>query len=208
MARRICVFDLETRLLSTDLSPDKEKGWAEIRRGKGGISALVIYDSLEGWVFNYDDCDILEIASHLESADTVIGFNSKFFDIPVVEGVLGRMLKIAEHIDLSDLIQKSLMGLNIPRRKGENTLDAVCKRTLGRGKIDHGSNIKTLIADGKWGNIFRYCADDVRLTKDLYRHVRDEGGVISVNETLLPIALPPHLLGQAHPSPSASQESR
>ena len=191
MERCICFFDLETRQGPLDLDPTNENhGWAKMRRGEGGISALAIHNDREDWTFVYDDHDILDIAAHLEAADVVIGYSSHFFDVPVVEGLLGRKLALKYHLDLYEEIKKSLFKNGILQRKGENKLDSVCKRTLGVSKIEHGSNAPTLAKDGRWGRLFNYCMDDVRLTKKLFEHIQTTGGVISPNGTFMKVEIP------------------
>lgn len=184
---RTVVFDLETRKLANELSPNKDLGWDMLKRGLGGISALAIYDSIEDWIFTYDDHDIPEIAAHLESADVVVGYTSMTFDQPIVEGLLGRKLNLKLHLDIYAIIRTTLETLGHYPRKGEYKLGTVCERTLGRGKIEHGADAPKLANEGRWGRLFRYCADDVRLTRDLYRHIESEGGIVSVDQTFLPL---------------------
>ena len=100
---RILYFDLETRLLAADLNPhDREAGWAALRAGEGGISALAIFDSMLNWAYLYDDHSINAAVAHLEQADVVVGFASKTFDVPVIEGILGRKLTLNYHYDILD----------------------------------------------------------------------------------------------------------
>lgn len=193
MAHRVVYFDLETRKLAQDLSPHRETGWDLLREGKGGISALAIYDSEEDWTFLYDDHSILDAALHLESADVVVGFRSQAFDVPVIEGVLGRNLRLREHIDIYESVQQALGGRMLRGRAGEYTLDAISKRTLGRGKIEHGEHAPALARQGKWARLFRYCMDDVRLTRDLFAYIRDEGGIRGAGGIFLDIELPEYL---------------
>ena len=198
MAPHILFFDLETRKRTTDLSKDNDEGWRLLREGKGGISALAIWDNREEWCYFYDDSEIETIAAYLESAEIVVGFNSRFFDIPVVEGILGRRLALREHIDLYEEVKRGLSKLGQRGRKGEYTLGAICSRTLGgQGKLESGALAPDLAKDGLWARLFRYCADDVRKTRNLFGHIQSEGGIISVNQTFLPIELPNHLTPQA-----------
>jgi len=188
---KICVFDLETRLYAIDLDPENEEhGWELLRQGKGGISALVIYDSEMNWTYLYDDNSILAAAKHLESADLVAGYFSEKFDLPVIEGVLGRKVAIKHHYDVYTEISKANAQRGIVGYKGDFTLDSVCQRTIGRGKIFHGSNIKTLIAEKRFGELFNYCSDDVHLTYDLLKSIGKNGGIQSINNSALPLPRP------------------
>lgn len=191
---RLVFFDLETRKLAADLDPNDEKhGWTLMREGKGGIYGLMIYDSAEQWLYPYDDDDLLEIAAHLENADVVIGYNSEGFDRPAIEGQLGRKLVLKESIDLMLCIKEALGKIGVRYwKRGQYTLGAVCSRTLGRTKSGEGKLAPHLPP----GEMFRYCGNDVRLTRDLYEHILRENGIISVDNTFLPVELPEYLKAQ------------
>jgi DEAD/DEAH box helicase domain-containing protein len=117
-----------------------------------------------------------------------VGFNSEGFDRPIVEGILGRALVLPNHVDLLLAVKAALGKIGTHSwRRGQYTLGAVAERTLGRGKIEKGELAPALADQGKWARLFRYCADDVRLTRDLYDHIGEEGGIITVNNTFLPV---------------------
>jgi DEAD/DEAH box helicase domain-containing protein len=188
---RIVYFDLETRLHAADLNhEDEEAGWDALRRGEGGISALMIYDATEQWLYPYDDHSVMAAAKHLESADLVVGFRSAKFDVPVVEGILGRNLRLRSHYDIYTEIARANAHRGIVGLKGDFTLDAVCKRNIGRGKVEHGSNAKELAARGHWGRLFYYCGDDVHLTRDLFAYMCNRGGCVNNNRGFLSLDIP------------------
>lgn len=188
---RIVFFDLETRLHASDLNPeDEEAGWDALRRGEGGISALCIYDTKDRWLYTYDDHSIQAAARHLESADVVVGFRSEKFDVPVVEGLLGRSLRLRYHLDIYTEIAQANAHKGIVGLKGDFTLDAVCRRNLGRGKVEHGSNAKELARRGHFGRLFYYCGDDVHLTYDLFAYICHRGGCVNNNRSFLPLDIP------------------
>ena len=187
---RILYFDLETRLLAADLNPDKELGWAALRAGEGGISALAIYDSMLNWVYFYDDHSINSAVAHLESADAVVGFASRSFDVPVVEGIIGRKLVLNYHYDILDEAAREYASQGFRRHKGDWSLDNTARRTLGRGKIEHGSHAKQLAEEGRFGQLFNYCSDDVHLTHDLFQYLREHGGLVRPDKGFLNLSLP------------------
>jgi len=181
----ILVFDLETRKHAEDLCPcghnrdcNHEAGWDALRRGEGGVSALAIWDSEDGWVHFYDDFTINAAARHLELADVVVGYSSERFDVPVVEGLVGRRLSLRHHVDLYTELARVMATRGFVGTKGDMTLDTTAKRNLGRGKINHGSNAKELAQRGRWAELFTYCASDVQLTRDLFFYVCEHGGLI------------------------------
>jgi len=187
---RIVVFDLETRLHAKHLAEDKEIGWARLRAGDGGISALAIYDCTDQWLFLYDEWSIKEAVAHLEGADVVVGYRSEGFDVPVVEGILGRKVRLREHIDLYALIARTNASLGIIGSKGDFTLDSVCRRALGRGKTGSGAHAPDLYAEKRHGQLFNYCGLDVRLTRDLLLHIAEYGGTPNVTGSFLHLDLP------------------
>lgn len=187
---RIVVFDLETRLHAEQLDKNKEVGWAKLRAGDGGISALLAYDFSEQWLFSYDEHSIREIAKHLESADVVVGFRSEDFDVPVVEGILGRRLRLKEHLDLYTLIARTNAERGLVGTTGDLTLDAICKRCFGRGKSGSGAHAPDLYQEHRFGELFNYCGLDVRLTRDLLLHIVEHGGVQNFTGSFLHLDLP------------------
>jgi len=177
---RILYFDLETRKGPKTLCPtDEQAGWERLRRGEGGISALCIYDSKTLWTYAYDDGrkSLATAARHLESADIVVTHTGSTFDVPCIEGILGRALVLRNHIDLYVEISKGCMRRGIKTTAGDLKLDTLCRKNLGRGKIEHGSHAEQLVADGRHGDLFNYCLDDVHLTHDLYQFILLHGGV-------------------------------
>jgi hypothetical protein len=186
---RIIFFDVETRKWAKDLHDDEQVGWDKLRRGEGGASAICLYDTRDNWAYMYDDHSAKQAAQHLETADLVVGFSSRDFDIPVIEGLIGRKLQLKMTYDICVTVFKANADRGLVGRKGEFTLDAISKRNLGRGKINHGSNAKKLAQTGQWGKLFNYCMDDVHLTRDLFARICKTGGLNSLNGTFL--TLPP-----------------
>lgn len=194
---RILFFDLETRLHAEDLHPEnRDAGWAALRSGEGGVSALAIYDSETNWCYVYDDHSIQSAVMFLEKADVVVGFASKNFDVPVIEGLIGRKLALNYHYDILEEATRAYTLSGGKRAKGDFTLDNVCKRTLGRGKIEHGSHAKQLATEGRFGELFNYCLDDVHLTHDLFQFIREHNGIVGPSKGLIHMPLPPWLTSE------------
>lgn len=191
---RIVFFDLETRKWASDLDPENEQhGWELLRQGRGGASAICIYDTRDNWLYMYDDHSAQAAAKHLEAADLVVGFRSEAFDIPVIEGLIDRKLRLKGRFDIYEEMAQTNAARGIVGGKGDFTLDAVCKRNLGRGKIDHGANARTLTMQGKFGALFNYCGSDVQLTKDLFARICRDGGLINLGGGFVSLPVPEHV---------------
>jgi hypothetical protein len=111
----------------------------------------------------------------------------------VVEGLLGRKLRIRQHYDIYTEIARANAERGLIGGKGDFTLDAISRRNLARGKIDHGSNVRNLCQQGRYGQIMNYCLDDVHLTRDLFAHICRDGGLINLGGGFLPLLVPDHI---------------
>lgn len=188
---RVIFFDIESRKWASDLRPDDpDAGWDDLRAGKGGASAICLYDTRDNWLYTYDDHNPEVAARHLEVADVVVGFCSEKFDIPCLEGLVHRRIRLKNHIDIYVEIVRTNAERGVIGQKGDFTLDAISRRNLGRGKIDHGSNAKELARTGQWGKLFNYCADDVHLTRDLFAKMCKDGGLINLRGKFLSLPTP------------------
>lgn len=179
-------LDLETRRLARDLGEGSE-GWRALRHGYGGASAIVIWDSSSGRPFLFDDHCVHDAVDLIEKNDLLLTFNGVGFDVPVLEGLSHNHIRIKYHLDLLQLIWGALVIVG--RTKGYS-LDDVAYRTLGHGKTGDGKDAPALAEEGRFGELFQYCLDDVVLTRDLFRFAQEHGGIIDVNGDVLPLDLP------------------
>lgn len=188
---RIVVFDLETRKWASDLDPENnDAGWDALRAGKGGASAICLWDSLDDWLYMYDDLSIQAVVKHLEAADVLVGYRSEKFDIPVIEGLIGRKLRIRYSYDLYTEMVRTLADKGVVGSRGDFTLDAVAKRNLGLGKNGRGADAKNLALQGRFGELFTYCGNDVKLTRDLFFRVCRDGGLIELAGRFVQMEVP------------------
>lgn len=188
-------FDIESRKWASDLRPDDtDAGWDELRSGRGGASAIAVYDTATLSMHLYDDYpkSLETCARHLEQADLVVGFCSEKFDLPCLEGLAGRRLRIAHHYDIYVELVRTLAARGTIGQKGDFTLNTLSHKNLGRGKIDKGSNARELVRKGRFGELFNYCAEDVRLTRDLFARLCLNGGLINRNGKFTTLDVPAH----------------
>ena len=179
------VFDIETRKLAQDLPG----GWPALKRGEGGISAVVAWSSLTGRPHIFDANTLADCGSFLEMHDCVIGYNSVGFDIPVLTGVLERDLAFPFHLDLLQVIWDSFPPYETRFQKGYK-LTEVCRRTLGIEKTGEGALAPELADKGLWGELFDYCLNDVHITRQLARFVQDHGYILNKSDDRMELKLP------------------
>jgi DEAD/DEAH box helicase domain-containing protein len=170
------VYDLETKLhsekdLKTTINELRKAG----RLGELGVSCLAIWSSDTQETDIYGENDVEEAVTRLEEADAVVDYNGTRFDRRVLEGVLGRETYFSRYTDILRLIWKQMDGQGI--QKGATTLGEVARNTLGRGKSGKGEAAPTLYRQKELGKLYRYCMNDVRLTKDVLLHVKEHGWV-------------------------------
>lgn len=98
----------------------------------------------------------------------IVTFNGRRFDLPflaarsMIHGISGYQWPLGHtftHVDLCDYLEGSLDAWAIAMRR--------------RGKEIPSSDIPALIEAGEWDVVIRHCADDLLLTRDLYRRLRD-----------------------------------
>ena len=186
---RVAIFDLETRKLADEV----EGGWDAIKRGEGGITAVAVWDTKHKRMALYDEHTIEACAMHLEAADLVVGYNSASFDIPIIEGVLGRKLRLKHSFDILISVWEALRARGDRKVKG-NKLDEVARRTIGRGKTGSGAMAPELARQGRWAELFSYCMNDTELTRDLFEHIVRTGGVNDLFGNHLTLKLPTWLM--------------
>ena len=147
------VLDLET-----------QKSFQEVGgRGKNHllkISVCGVYDYTTEKYYAYEENEIPKLASILQSADQIIGYNIKDFDFEVLQPYLNFDIQTLPHLDLLQEIDK-VLGHRIK-------LEDVAQGTLGSGKSGSGKEALIYFKNGRWDLLEKYCLDDVKVTKQIY----------------------------------------
>ena len=110
----------------------------------------------------YFENELDELWLLLESADLVVGFNIKHFDMPVLAKFYRGNINSLPVLDLLEDVQKQL-GYRLK-------LDHLVEQNLGQKKIADGLQAIEFYKNGEIEKLKKYCLDDVRLTKELYEH--------------------------------------
>lgn len=147
------VLDLET-----------QKEFAEVGgRGKNHllkISVCGIYDYSTKKYSIYEEHEIPKLASLLQTADQIIGYNIKDFDFEVLQPYLN--FDIFE-VPYCDLLQEvaAVLGHRIK-------LEDVAQGSIGMGKSGNGKQALMFWKNGRLDLLKKYCLDDVKVTKMVY----------------------------------------
>ena len=175
--RDIVVFDLETQRSFRDVG-----GRTAMR--DLGMSVGVVYSFRDDAFRGYLEAEAKALVERLRAAELVVGFSLLGFDYEVLKGYADIAFDAVPTLDIMFDLQDRL-GFR-PK------LDSVVQATLGVGKTADGLQALVWWKEGRLDLIEKYCADDVRLTRDLYlygkrnRHVlvsRHSGGPIKVEVT-------------------------
>jgi DEAD/DEAH box helicase domain-containing protein len=149
------VLDLET-----------QKEFAEVGgRGKNHllkISVCGIYDYSQDKYLIYEENELPKLASLLQTADQIIGFNIKDFDFEVLQPYLNFNIFDVPYYDLLEEIGK-VLGHRI-------SLETVAQGTLGSGKSGNGKQAILYYRNGRMDLLKKYCLDDVKVTKQVYEY--------------------------------------
>lgn len=149
---RKIVFDIETKNTFRDVGSREAVDL--------DISLLAIHDSKTDEYLTFLQEDFSKLWPILESADSLIGYNSDHFDIPLLNKYYPGDLTQIKSVDIMKSIQESL-GRRIK-------LDDVAQATLGEKKSGHGLQAITWWKNGEIDKIREYCIQDVRVTKRIY----------------------------------------
>jgi len=156
--KKIC-FDIETKNTFEDVG--------ERNPSLLDISLVGIYDFEENKFDSFLEDDLNRLWPILEKTDSIIGYNSDHFDIPLLNKYYKGDLTKIKSVDIMKDIKKSL-----GRRIG---LDAIAKATLGVGKSGHGMDAIEWWKKGEIDKIRQYCLDDVKITRDIYNFALQNG---------------------------------
>lgn len=113
--------------------------------------------------FEEDVADFLEL---ILDADVVVGFNQKWFDLPVLQ-------KYSHDFDLLTYTNNYDILIEVEKKLGYKVkLNDLCKANFGDDiKTDSFEQYKNYYWDEKWFELVDYCMNDVRLTNLLFLKV-------------------------------------
>lgn len=165
MAQNYIVLDLETQ------KTFDEVGRQNLHKLK--VSVVGIYDYLNDEYQIYEESEVSMLEERLKSAELLIGFNIRRFDLPVLAPYLFLSIDTLPVLDLMEEIEK-VRGHRV-------ALHSVAQATLGVTKTGEGWNAVNLYEQGRIEELKRYCLNDVKLTKEIYDYGSRENRVYFIS---------------------------
>ncbi|MBX9906943.1 ribonuclease H-like domain-containing protein [Patescibacteria group bacterium] len=158
---RYIVFDIETQNIFDDVA----------RRDPTllSISVASAYDSETDTYHTVAIDELSTLWPVFEKADALVGYNSNYFDIPLLNKYYPGDLTSIPSIDILDSIKNSF-GKRI-------RLDDVASATLGKKKSGHGLQAVEWWKKGEVEKIKKYCQMDVQVTKEIFEYAKKNGHV-------------------------------
>jgi len=126
------------------------------------LSIVGIHDSETGEYSSYTKEELPLLWPIMERADVLIGFNSDYFDIPILNRYYPGDLTKIRSLDLLVEVQQAL-GRRI-------RLQSLAEATLNKGKGGDGLKAVEWWQKGEVEKVREYCIEDVRITRQIYEY--------------------------------------
>jgi len=156
----VVVFDLETQLSAAEVG-----GWNKTYLMR--VSCGVVWDNRSDEFTTYFEQDVPKLIEHLQAADLIVGFNCIGFDYSVLRGYSSYDFRKLETLDMLREIKEQL--------NFRVSLNSLAQATLEEEKSADGLQALRWWKQGRLDLIEKYCRDDVRITRDIWRFGRDRG---------------------------------
>ena len=134
------------------------------------LSVISVHDSETGEMTSYYQEDLNKLWPLIEKADSLVGYNSDHFDIPLLNKYYDGDLTKIKSVDLMAEIRKV-----INRRV---KLDHVAQATLGEAKSANGLQAIVWWRNGEKEKVVKYCEQDVNVTRNIYDFAMKNGYIM------------------------------
>lgn len=133
------------------------------------LAVVAIHDSETGEFSSYSKEELPKLWPIIEKADTLIGYNSDAFDIPLLNHYYPGDLTRIRSIDLMVEVQ-NVLGRRL-------RLQSLAEATLKVGKSGDGLQSVRWWQEGLYDKVREYCIQDVRITRKLYEYALSHGSL-------------------------------
>jgi len=128
------------------------------------VTIVSVYDYETQMCRSFLESELSQLWPIFEKADRLIGYNSDFFDIPILNKYYTGDLTKFPSLDLLKVIKEST-GTRFK-------LDEIAKATLQIQKSGDGLQAMKWFEEGNIEKLREYCEQDVRVTKEIYEYGR------------------------------------
>ena len=118
----------------------------------------------------------------LQTFDLIVGFNIKRFDYQVLKGYSDFNFQNLKNLDILEEV-KNYLDFRL-------SLAHLAAATLGESKSADGLQALRWWQQGRILEIIQYCRQDVKITRDLYCHGRDNGFLIYMDRNNQKLRIP------------------
>ena len=135
------------------------------------IAIACTYDSITEKTQVYTESDAEQLIDDLHFASLVVGFNIKDFDYEVLS--LYHQGGHPQGIRTFDMMRHvyHYLGYRV-------SLDNLVRTTLGENKTSDGLEAVRLWKAGETEKVIEYCKNDVRITRELFKHGCQNGTIL------------------------------
>lgn len=155
MGKNIIVFDIETKDAFSDVGGREH--FTKLQ-----ISVLGVYDYRNAEFKIYEEDELKVFAERLQESPLLVGFNSKKFDVPILQKYIPFSLGNLPQLDVMEVLT-NILGHRV-------SLDSVATATLGTQKSGSGLDAIKYWREGRLEELKKYCLDDVRITRDVFEY--------------------------------------
>lgn len=149
------VLDIETQNLFADVGGQQNLT-------KLLLSVAGVYSYATDEFLTFTEPEMPAFQNLLAKTDLIIGFNTNYFDLPILQKYFSLDLSKIPSLDIMDDVVR-LVGHRLK-------LDDLVSSTLGNKKSANGLMAVQYFREGRMDELKKYCLEDVRLTRDLYEH--------------------------------------
>lgn len=156
------IIDIETKNTFADVGGQENLDKLE-------ISFIGAYSYNQNKYLAYFENELEKFGPILQNAGLVIGFAIKRFDLPVMQKYYPFNVEALPQLDLLEEIELaygSRIGLGI-----------LAETNLGTGKTGHGLDAVEFYKNKNWDALKSYCLQDVKITKELYEYIKQNGHI-------------------------------
>jgi len=166
---RVITFDIET---SNTFDEVASPNAADL-----DLAVICIHDSETGEITSYLQEDLSKLWPIIEKADSLVGWNSDHFDIPLLNKYYDGDLTKIKSVDLMAELKKTA-GRRIK-------LDYVAQGSLGEAKSADGLQSIIWWRQGKIDEVIEYCRQDVNVTRKIYDYAIKNGSLKFIKDGMI-----------------------